>query len=46
MCAVDGIRHGSHGVYSEGNSSENYPLERQVARSSQSNYQSNSVDYN
>ena len=31
MCAVDGMRHGSHGVYAE-NQSENYPLERAVQR--------------
>lgn len=50
MCMADGMRHGSHGVYSDGNdTSENYPLQRQVVRYSNpqsGNYQSNSVDYN
>ena len=45
MCAVDGMRHGSHGVYSGGDSSEDYPLERLVQRESQYDAGNAGADY-
>ena len=49
MCAVDGMKHGSHGIY-EKSGGENYPLKRQVVRynsnSQARSYSSNSGDYN
>ena len=49
MCAADGVKHGSHGIYGE-TDSENYPLQRQVVRynsnSQARSYSSNSGDYN